>query len=91
MQRAASTTELMRLTGGRSVYSEAELQKWQASQDRPVKVINFLLAAYIAPPLALGTLVSERVVGGHPPQSIKELNREQLDKLLSLVQLGFRT
>lgn len=91
MQRAASTTELMRLTGGRSVYSEAELQKWQASQDRPVKVINFLLAAYIAPPLALGTLVSEGVVGGHPPQSIKELNREQLDKLLSLVQLGFET
>jgi adenylate kinase/GNAT superfamily N-acetyltransferase/rRNA-processing protein FCF1 len=44
VQSATSTKELMQMTGGRSVYSEAELAAWGASAERPVKVINYLLA-----------------------------------------------
>lgn len=46
---AESTQDLQRFSGGRSVYSEDALESWGASQKRPVKVINFLLAAYIKP------------------------------------------
>lgn len=91
MQLATSTTELMRLAGGRSVYSEKALQEWEATPDRPVKVINFLLAGYISPPLVLGALNSEGVFGSHPPQSVTRLSRERLEKILSHVDLGFET
>lgn len=50
---ATSTKDLMHLTGGRSVYSEAQLSEWGASITRPVKVINYLLAAYIDSPISL--------------------------------------
>lgn len=44
MALAHSIEELRRLAGGRSVYSERQLLDWEASPQRPVKVINFLLA-----------------------------------------------
>jgi hypothetical protein len=50
---AESTKDLMHLTGGRSVYSEIELSEWDASPTNPVKVINYLLAAYIEPAVPL--------------------------------------
>jgi predicted GNAT family N-acyltransferase/predicted nucleic acid-binding protein len=53
---AKSTKDLMRLTGGRSVYSEEELAGWKATDKRPVKVINYLLVAYIEPPISLNEL-----------------------------------
>jgi predicted nucleic acid-binding protein len=40
---AKSTKDLMHMTGGRSVYREAELNDWGASPRRPVKVINYFL------------------------------------------------
>jgi len=43
---AHSTRELLQMTGGRSVYSDQDLAKWGASANSPVKVINYLLAAY---------------------------------------------
>ena len=86
---ASSTKELMLLTGGRSVYSEAELSEWKATADRPVKVINYLLAAYIEPAIELDELCNLGVIPGHPPQSIFELSREHLDALLLRMDLGF--
>ncbi|MBK9586465.1 MAG: GNAT family N-acetyltransferase [Alphaproteobacteria bacterium] len=91
MQRATSTTELMRLTGGRSVYSEAELKSWNATPARPVKVINFLLTGYAVPPVPLKTLISEGIFASRPPQSIKTLEHSQLRALLSQIDLGFKT
>ena len=81
----------MLLTGGRSVYSEAELSDWEATTARPVKVINYLLAAYINPAIILDELRSLGVVPGHPPQSIFELSQEHVDALLSRMNLGFTT
>lgn len=86
---ATSTKDLMLLTGGRSVYSEADLSDWKATLKRPVKVINYLLAAYIDPPIALHELQSLGVIRGHPPQSIFGLTRKQLDALLPRMNLGF--
>jgi ribosomal protein S18 acetylase RimI-like enzyme len=86
---AASTRELMLLTGGRSVYSETELNEWKATAQRPVKVINYLLAAYIEPAATLDELRNIGVIPGHPPQSIFELSRIHLDALLPRMNLGF--
>jgi hypothetical protein len=86
---AESTKDLMLLTGGRSVYSEAELIGWAASAVRPVKVINYLLAAYIDTPITLRELGTMGIITGHPPQSIYELSQQQLQKLLPRMNLGF--
>lgn len=88
---ASSTRDLMLLTGGRSVYSEAELREWKATASRPVKVINYLLAAYIEPAITLNELRMLGVIPGHPPQSIFELSRKHLDVLLPRMDLGFAT
>ncbi|HEY5305206.1 MAG TPA: GNAT family N-acetyltransferase [Pseudolabrys sp.] len=87
---ARSTKELMLLTGGRSVYSEKELGEWQASAEKPVKVINFLLAAYIEPAISLAELCDLGIINGHPPQSIFELERARVDALLPRLNLGYR-
>jgi hypothetical protein len=42
-----------------------------------VKVINYLLAAYIDPPISLNDLKAMGVIGSHPPQSIFEIRRPQ--------------
>jgi predicted nucleic acid-binding protein len=86
---AKSTRDLMQLTGGRSVYSEAELNQWSASDSRPVKVINYLLAGYIEPAVSLDELQRLGVIGAHPPQSIFEIGRPGLSQLLPRLNLGF--
>ncbi len=87
---ASSTKELMQLTGGRSVYSEAELKAWNA-EAKPVKVINYLLAGYIDPPIELPELRDKNVVTGkNPPQSIYELRGKKLQSLLNRIDLGFK-
>jgi hypothetical protein len=88
---ASSTKDLMLLTGGRSVYSEADLSNWEATASRPVKVINYLLAAYVDPAIELEELRSFGIIPGHPPQSIFELSRHHLDALLPRMNLGFVT
>ena len=91
MRLAKSTNELMRLTGGRSVYSESQLQAWEATSARPVKVINFLLAGYISPPISIDALKTKGVFGKRPPQSITRLDRSKFESILSCVNLGFQT
>lgn len=91
MLLAESLTDLMRLAGGRSVYSEADLRAWGASPEHPVKVINFLLAGYITPPVGIQALKADQVFGNHPPQSICKLTMDKLRAVLSRSQLGFDT
>jgi hypothetical protein len=88
---ASSTKDLMLLTGGRSVYSETQLSDWGATASRPVKVINYLLAAYIEPPIILDELRDIGIIPGHPPQSIFKLSRAHLNALLPRMNLGFAT
>lgn len=85
---AYSLDDLRRLTGGRSVYSERQLLGWRASQERPVKVIDFLLVGHINPPIALEELRSEGVFRGHP-QSIARLDPWKRARIFDRLKLGF--
>lgn len=88
--RACSTKELMVKTGGRSVYSEKELADRNATPDRPVKVINYLLVSYIDPPIGLIELKQIGVVrGSTPPQSIYEIKQGTLEEMLKRANLSF--
>lgn len=87
--QATSTRELMHLTGGRSVYSEEELAAWKATNERPVKVINYLLVAYVDPPIDLDELKDMGVVKGNPQQSIYELKGDLLKRLAARANLDF--
>jgi len=84
---ASSTRELMLLAGGRSVYSEAELELWKASE-RPVKVINYLLVSYIEPTIGLSELKEMGVLTA-PPQSIHQISPVHLRRLLDRANLDF--
>ncbi len=90
MALAHNLAELRRLAGGRSVYSDRQLQSFFSTQpDTPVKVINFLLIGHIHPSIDLDELLAAGVVRGHPWQSIANLTRERLEPLLSRANLGF--
>ena len=95
---ATNTQDLMRLSSGRSVYSTKELDDWKATPQRPVKVINFLLAGYIdsdidptvEPTLGINFLRENNIFGGGHPQSISRIPRQQLlTTILPQMQLGF--
>lgn len=89
MTLASSAEELRRLAGGRSVYSDAQLRSFAASSTHPVKVINFLLASYLEPPVKLLSLMSIGAFSGHPPQSIARLAPSKLRAVLKSGHLGF--
>ncbi len=89
MRYASSLEELRQMAGGRSVYSERQLAEWRATAQRPVKLINFLLAGHIEPPIALAQLQADRVFGGHPPQSIFRIPSNRARIIFSRLNLGF--
>lgn len=89
MTLARSTKELMQMTGGRSVYSEAQLDAWKATPERPVKVINYLLIAYIDPPVSKDELENMGVINGHPQQSIYRLRHDLMTRLVERANLEF--
>jgi ribosomal protein S18 acetylase RimI-like enzyme len=86
---ASSTKELMQLTGGRSVYSEEQLEKWGANPERPVKVINYLLVYYIQPAILIDELKSAGIIKRHPQQSIYKLSYQQTKDLIDRAKLKF--
>lgn len=89
MKLAHSTEELRQLAGGRSVYSETQLRQLAATASHPVKVINFLLAAHLEPPMSLTSLTSSSVFAARPPQSIKTLMPAQQISVLERGTFGF--
>ena len=86
---ARSTKDLMQLTGGRSVYSEKQLEDWEATLERPVKVINYLLVSYIEPAVSIDELRTIGVVKGHPQQSIYKLTHDLIGCLVERAGLEF--
>jgi hypothetical protein len=85
---ATSTEDLRRLAGGRSVYSEQDLEDFSATKKKPVKVINFLLAGYTNPAI---TLTDMNDIGISYPQSISEVKNGSLKLLLEHLNLGYKT
>lgn len=87
MALAHSTAELRMLAGGRSVYSDDDIVGWDAGS-RPVKVINFLLVAYLEPPASLSSLKSAKIFTAHP-QSISQIDKSANQFLLEKANLNF--
>ena len=87
---ATSHEELVRLTGKRSVYSEAQLAAFSATKKRPVKVIDFLLIGHIEPPMPLSDLTNSGVFKGAPPQSICTLSPLRFKPVRSKMHFGFQ-
>ena len=89
MHQAASLDDLVRLTGKRSVYSEAKLAGFEATAERPVKVIDFLLVGHIEPAIKLDDLKRMGVFRGGPPQSISQLTEEKFEPVRDRMAFGF--
>ncbi len=89
MHQATSLDDLVRLTGKRSVYSEAQLAAFEATAQRPVKVVDFLLAGHIEPSINLNELMRLGVFRGGPPQSISGLTEERFEPVRDRMRFGF--
>jgi hypothetical protein len=80
--------ELSRLTAGRSVFSEADLEELCRSSPRGVTVIDFLHVQHLQPPLGLTCLLESGVLRG-APQSITRIPRSGLSMLRPSMNFGF--
>lgn len=89
MELANNVTELMQRTAGRSVYTERQLNSWFDKSDKPVKVIDFLLAGYFTNPVPLIELQELGIMKAHPNQSIFKIPNKKLLKLRPHLNLGF--
>jgi ribosomal protein S18 acetylase RimI-like enzyme/rRNA-processing protein FCF1 len=86
---ASSLEELVRLTAKRSVYSEDQLEGFQATKARPVKVIDFLLIGHLDPLMKLTELNDTGVFNGHPPQCICQLPSQRFDPVRRRMTFSF--
>jgi ribosomal protein S18 acetylase RimI-like enzyme len=80
--------ELVRATAKRSVFSEDELRSMIQQSSRPIKIIDFLLAGHIEPPIPLAELLELGVLKGSP-QSILRLPPDRFALLRERIELGF--
>jgi len=89
IHQAVSLDDLARLTAKRSVYSEAKLAAFEATAQRPVKVIDFLLVGHIEPAIKLDDLKRMGVFRGAPPQSISQLTEARFEPVRNRMAFGF--
>lgn len=89
LRESKTADELIRMTAKRSVFSAAELTARQAASERPMKVIDFLLAGHMRPAIPLDDLVAHGVFNGRPPQSIARIVEERYRRLRPLIKVGF--
>jgi hypothetical protein len=88
-RESQTADELVVMTARRSVFSAAELSALQARSPAPVKVIDFLLAGHMTPPIGAGDLVAAGIFNGRPPQSIARLDDARYQRLRPMLKLGF--
>lgn len=87
-RHAVGKAELLRLTAGRSVYSQQDLEAMAAASPNGLAVIDFLLIRHLVPPIGLKKLTDSGVLNG-PPQSITRIDRTGLPELLPSMNFGF--
>lgn len=89
-KECSTIEELQAATAKRSVYSIEDMKLMMEFDDRPVKVIDFMIAGHVtgfnSPPPDLDDLISNHVLKGQP-QSIMELQEDRYAKLKSMVQV----
>jgi rRNA-processing protein FCF1 len=88
-RESQTADELVVMTARRSVFSAAELSALQARSPAPVKVIDFLLAGHMTPPIGVDDLVAAGIFNGRPPQSIARLDDARYQRLRPMLKLGF--
>jgi hypothetical protein len=86
---AVTTDDLIKHSAKRSVFAAEKLRAMNASVDSPIKMVDFLLAGHIEPPVSLRALVQQGIFSNRPPQSIFELSEERYAKLEPHIALGF--
>lgn len=89
VHQAVSLEDLVRLSAKRSVYSEAKLAGFEATPQRPVKVIDFLLVGHIEPAIKLDELLKIGVFKNTPPQSISQLTETRFKPVRNRMAFGF--
>ena len=88
-RESRTADELVVMTARRSVFSADELSAIQAGSPASVKVIDFLLAGHMTPPIGLDDLVAAGIFNGRPPQSIARLDEARYQRLRPMLKLGF--
>jgi hypothetical protein len=88
-RESRTADELAVMTARRSVFSAAELSAIQARSPGSVKVIDFLLAGHMTPPIGLDDLAAAGIFNGRPPQSIARLDEARYQRLRLMLKLGF--
>lgn len=89
LRESKTVDDLVRMTAKRSVFSGEELKEIQTRAETPVKVIDFLLAGHISPPVSLDALVGAGIFNTRPPQSIARIDEERYLRLRPMMNLGF--
>ena len=89
VHKAFNLDDLVRLSAKRSVYSEAQLAKFNATEKKPVMVIDFLLVGHINPTMNLPDLIKSGVFNGKPPQSIIQLTPSRFGPVRNRMAFGF--
>lgn len=88
-RESKSSDDLVLMTAKRSVFSQKELIDLQNKKLGPIKVIDFLLAGHLSPPINLEQLLGLRIFNGRPPQSIAGIDNDRYQCLRPLINLGF--
>lgn len=88
VRRAYNYRELSRLTAGRSVYSEQDLEQSIGFASNGVTIIDFLLIGHLDPVIRIDKLLEGGVLKS-PPQAITSIPRESLRTLLPSMNFGF--
>ena len=86
---AAALADVLRLRAKRSVFTVGELERLVNSKPSLIKLIDFLLMCHLRVPISLQTLVSEGILRGQPPQSIRPLSSHHYDALRRHLRFGF--
>jgi len=81
-------SELLRLTGKRSVFSESELRQMLQRNDAPVKVIDFLLSGHMQRGIALEQAIHIGVLKSWP-QTICRVQEHGYEALKDIMRLGW--
>jgi hypothetical protein len=88
VRRAHGFDELRRLTAGRSVFSEKDLEDLANTSPEGVTVIDFLLIGHLDPAIHLEALLEGGVLKA-PPQSITAIPRAALQTIRPSMKFGF--
>ena len=70
------------MTARRSVFSAADLSAIQKRSPAPVKLIDFLLAGHMTPPIGVDDLVAAAIFNGRPPRSIARLDDARINSFV---------